>query len=412
MPTTFRYRGIDDAGKPVNGTLLADDAGSATVLLKAQAIYPTEVAPAGGGDADVPARRKRPVYLLGRGQLAADVAMLTRQLANLVAGGVPLMSAFSALTAHTENPYLQSILEEMQHEVRGGKTLWEALSPYDDVFPPLYVNMVKAGEASGQLSTVLSWLADYQEKEQARRLQIRGAMTYPVLLMVAGALAIVLLVTVVVPKFAGIYADSGQALPLPTVMLLQTARLLGHWGWAILLGLALAIAGVKRYGQTPSGRLVLDHLHLRFPVLGRLTLKSAMSRFARTTATLMRGGVPLLEALAVVRDVLGNEVLARATDHAREGMREGERFAERLHATGVFPPFLTHMIGIGEETGDLRSMLETVAGTYDIEVESTLKSLVSLLEPVIIIVIGSIMALIILSMLLPVFQIDLMGSGR
>jgi type II secretory pathway component PulF len=390
----------------VRGEIQADDLQNATALLKARAIFPTAVTPAKEKSA-TPARRR----LFSGGNMAADVSILTRQLANLIGGGVPMMSAFAALTGHTENERLRTVLEQMQDEVRGGKSLWEALGEHPDVFPTLYVNMVKAGEASGQLSSVLAWLADYQEKEQARRMQIRGALVYPLVLLSAGLLAIVILITVVVPKFTGMYSEFGQALPAPTVLLLAISGFLAHWGWAILVGVALLVAGVRRYEKTPSGTLRIDALRLRLPLLGKLTMKSAMSRFARTTTTLMQGGVPLLEALSVVRDVLGNEVLAQATDHAREGMREGERFGERLHATGQFPPLLTHMIGIGEETGDLRNMLNTVANTYDIEVDATLRALVSLLEPIIIVGIGSVMAFVIIAMLLPIFQIDMVGGG-
>ena len=199
-------------------------------------------------------------------------------------------------------------------------------------------------------------------------------------------------------------------LPLPTVVLLSTAGFLGHWGWAVLLGGIIIGILLSRYARTPAGRLRVDHWRLKVPFFSKLLMRAAMSRFARTTATLLHGGVPLLDALTVVRDVLGNEVLAQATDRAHEGMREGERFAERLRQTGVFPNFLTHMIGIGEETGDLQSMLLTVANTYDIEVESTLKSLVSLIEPIIIVTIGGIMGFVIFAMLLPIFSINLLGS--
>ncbi len=407
MSTTFIYRGLDDRGKPVRGELVADDRQGATALLKARAIHPTEVIPAeeratgkpptGGGGG------------FGAG-IAAELTIFTRQLANLVAGGVALMSAFAALSLHTEHPRLRAMLEQLQQDVHGGSTLWEAMARHGAVFPPLYVSMVKAGEASGQLAAVLNWLADYQEREYARRTQIRGALIYPMLLVVVGTIAVILLMLLVVPKFAGIFADFGQALPLPTLVLLNTTHFLWQWGWVVLLALVLGNLAFAQYARTPGGRLRVDGWRLRLPLWGKLTTKAAMSRFARTTATLLRGGVPLLDALTVVRDVVDNAVLAEATDRAREGMREGERFAERLKQTGVFPAFLTQMVGIGEETGDLQNMLITVAGTYDIEVETTLKSLVTLLEPVIIISIGVVLAFIMLSMLLPIYQINLLGS--
>lgn len=409
MSTTFVFRGLDDAGKTVRGELFADDASMAIAQLKARAIFPTAVTPKVMEARPVQAVAASP-GLFNRRDMVADVTMFTRQLANLVGGGVPLMTGFVALAAHTENPRLNAVLGTMQQDVRGGKALWEALALHPTIFPTLYISMVKAGEASGQLSAVLDWLADYQEKEQTRKMTVRAALAYPALLSIAGAIAIVLLITTVVPKFSALFSEFNQALPLPTVILLSVSGFLGHWGWTLIVGGALLIFMFQRFARTPHGKLKVDGWRLRVPVFGKLVMRSAMSRFARTTATLLKGGVPLLDALSVVRDVLDNEVLAQATDHAREGMREGERFAERLQATGAFPGFLTHMIGIGEETGDLRSMLLTVANTYDIEVDTTLKSLVSLLEPVIIITIGGLMGFIILSMLLPIFQINLLGS--
>lgn len=407
MPTTFSYRGLDQQGRHSHGQVTADDLPHAIAQLKARQLFPTALTPArDGARSEVGGVR---TGFFNRPPTEA-VAMFTRQLSNLVGGGVPLMSAFSALTGHTEHPQLRQALDNMQQSVRGGQALWEAMNAQSGIFTPLYINMVKAGEASGQLAAVLTWLADFQEHDQARRLQIRSAMTYPILLLVAGTLAITVLLVVVVPKFTGMYAEFGQALPLPTVILLKTTGLISHWGWILLLAIVLLVVGLKRYASTPRGRLVVDGWRLHLPLLGKVTVKAAMSRFARTTATLLHGGVPLLEALVVVRDVLDNEVLAQATDTARAGMREGERFADRLQQTGVFPPFLTHMIGIGEETGDLRNMLQTVASSYDIEVETTIKSLVSLIEPLIIMVIGGIMGFIILSMLLPVFQINLLGG--
>ncbi len=407
MSTTFVYQGLNNAGKPVSGELTAEDILQATAQLKSRAVFPTKIAPVAERQAVAQAGSSFSSGRGGKRRLATDITILTRQLANLVAGGVPLMSAFVALSAHSENPLLREILARMKQDVHGGKTLWEAMAIHPAAFPPLYVSMVRAGEASGQLAAVLDWLADYSEKEQTRRMQIRSALAYPTLLAIAGATAITLLIVLVVPKFAVMFSEFNQALPLPTMVLLNTAGFIGHWGWALVIGAILLRIGFRRYARTPSGKLQVDRVRLRIPIFNKLLVRAAMSRFARTTATLLQGGVPLLDALGVVRDVLDNEVLARATDEARAGMREGERFGERLQQTGVFPGFLTHMIGIGEETGDLRNMLLTVANTYDIEVESTLKSVVSLIEPLIIITVGGIMGFIIFSMLLPIFSINL-----
>ena len=409
MAVIYAYQGLDSGGTRVKGEVTAEDSTAAALQLKARGLFPTEIKPREAGAGSVPAASGWSGWR-NRRRLAGDLSIMTRQLANLVAGGVPLMTAFVALSEHTENPLLRRILEQRQEEVRGGKALWEALASSPEIFPPLYVNMVKAGEASGQLASVLTWLADYQEQEQARRLQIRSALPYPILLVVTGTAAIILMITFVVPRFSAMYAEFNQVLPLATVILLGVAHGFARWGWLLALGVTTAVLSLRAYGRTPAGRLWTDRWRLRLPLFGKLQLKTIMSRFARTTATLMQGGVPLLEALTVVREVLGNEALAQATDRAREGMREGERFASRLAETGLFPKFLTYMIGIGEETGDLRSMLLTVADTYEVEANASLKGLISILEPVIIISVGTVMGFIILSMLLPIFQLNVLGD--
>jgi type II secretory pathway component PulF len=270
--------------------------------------------------------------------------------------------------------------------------------------------MVKAGEASGQLSSSLKWLADYLEKEQNRKSQIRSALAYPVLLIVVGTLAVTLLLLFVVPRFVTIFEEFQQALPLPTVILLGISGFLRQYWWAIGLAIAALSSGFKGYMRLPGSQYRLDRLKLSMPLFGKLNMKSAVSRFARTTATLLHGGVSLFDSMAIVREVVGNEVLVRGTDRIRTGMREGESFAERMQNAGVFPPLLTNMAAIGEETGDLRSVLINVADAYDVEVESMLKSLVSLIEPLIIIFVGGTIAFVIMSMLLPIFEMN-MSAG-
>jgi general secretion pathway protein F len=408
----YTYRGLDKSGNQTTGQLTAENDRAALAQIKALGTFPTQVMLGREGPkssartAGVSAPAKMSYGRVG----SADLAVVSRQLANLVAGGLPLMRTFTALTEHTENPRLKSALTLMQRDIQGGRTLWEALASYPKIFPPLYVNMVKAGEASGQLSSTLQWLADYLEKEQTQKTQIRSALAYPTLLVSVGSIAVFVLITTVVPKFVTIFEEFDQALPLPTVVLLAVSGFLASWWWAILCGLSAIVVGFRIYTQKPRGRMWADSWKLRLPLLGKLGLKSATSRFARTTATLLKGGVPLFDSMAVVRDVLGNEALARGVDQVREGMREGGSFAGRLEQTAVFPPLLTHMVGIGEETGDLLSVLETVANSFDVEVDATLKSAVSLLEPLIIITMGALIAFIILAMLLPVFQINLMGQ--
>lgn len=402
----YSYRGLDSAGKRITGFISADDAQAALSRVKSLGVFPTEVKAAQNG---ARSDGKPASVSTSGGVRSADLTVFSRQLANLVKGGLPLMRTFSALTEHTESPRLRAVLEQMQQEIKGGKALWEALQAYPAIFPPLYVSMVKAGEASGQLSSVLQWLADYLEKDQSHRNQIRSALAYPMLLLIVGAVTITSLVAFIVPKFVSMFEEFGQALPLPTVILVSISSLVQHWWWLILgLGVA-AFTGVRFYVHTPEGKLKWDWLQLRLPLFGKLTLKSAVSKFARTTSTLLQGGVTLFESMSIVREVIGNEVLSRGTDFVQDGMREGESFASRLRDSGVFPPLLIHMAAVGEETGDLQGVLTTVADAYDVEVEAALKGLISLLEPVIIVIIGGLIAFIILAMLLPVFQINMMG---
>lgn len=405
MPN-YIYQGLDKSGKHVSGQIAADDGRAATLRVKGLGIFPTDINLALPGSHTT----QRVVTSQKTGKVnSSDLTIFSRQLANLVKGGLPLMRTFSALTEHTENPRFKTVLERMQQEIKGGKALWEALGEYPEVFPPLYVSMVKAGEASGQLSSVLQWLAGYLEKEQSQKNQIRSALAYPTLLVGIGTLTVTALITFIVPKFVGMFQEFGQALPVPTMILVRVSGFITHWWWLILLFLVSLITGLKAYGRTPAGKMKFDHFRLHAPLLGKLNLKSSVSKFARTTATLMHGGVTLFDAMSIVRDVVGNEVLAQGADFVRDGMREGQSFATRLKESGVFPPLLTHMAALGEETGDLQGVLVTVADAYDVEVESTLKSVIALLEPVIIVIIGGMIAFIILAMLLPVFQINMMG---
>lgn len=411
MPN-YAYQGLDRSGKQVAGQIAADDEPSALARIKAAGVFPTDLRNArSAGEAKPASSRRSPGLFRPRGVSHGDLTVFSRQLANLVSGGLPLMRTFTALTEHTENPNLKAALQRMQQDIKGGKALWEALELYPKVFPTLYISMVRAGEASGQLSTALKWLADFLEKEQTRKTQIRSALAYPALLVTVGTIAVTLLILLVVPKFVTVFQEFGQALPVPTVILLSVSGFMLRWWWAAAIVVVGLACGLSAYSRVPGARYRIDWLKLRIPLFGKLGIKSSASRFARTTATLLQGGVSLFDAMAIVREVVGNEVLARGTDQVRAGMREGESFAQRLEEAGVFPPLLAHMSAIGEETGDLRSVLINVADAYDVEVDALLKSLVSLIEPLIIITVGGAIAFIIMAMLLPIFQLNLMGGG-
>jgi type II secretory pathway component PulF len=405
MPT-YTYQGMSASGKKVAGEISAEDTTTAFARVKALGVYPTDVKVAHQAST-----KQKPIVSISGGVKvsSSELTIFSRQLANLVKGGLPLMRTFSALTEHTENPRFRAVLERMQQEIKGGKSLHEALDMYPTIFPPLYVSMVKAGEASGQISPVLNWLAGYLEKEQAWRNQIRSALAYPILLVCMGILTVSGMILFIVPRFVSMFEEFGQALPLPTVILIGVSTFVGHWWWTVVLAGVVIGVGGRAYGRTPEGRLRYDQIKLKLPLFGKLNLKSAVSKFARTTATLLYGGVTLFDAMGIVRDVVGNEVLVRGADHVRDGLREGESFAGRMRASGAFPPLLTNMAAVGEEIGDLQGVLITISDAYDVEVEASLKSMVSLLEPVIIVLMGSMIAFIILAMLLPILTLNPTG---
>lgn len=335
-----------------------------------------------------------------------DLTVMTRQLASLVSGGLTLMQSIEALMEHTENERLATALSQVREELRGGGSFAEALVKHPHLFSPLYISIVRAGEVSGELPRVLNWLADYMEREQARRTQILSALAYPILLSLVMVAALTFLLIFLVPRYAALFSEMGQALPLPTQILLAVSGFLARWWWAIVLSV-FAIAYIYRFiRRTPYGRLFTDSWKLRLPVFGRLHLKAAVGRLARALSVLLMGGVSVLEALAVAREVIGNEVLAQALDEVRQRVREGERLADYLQRRRVFPPLFTRLVAIGEETGSLPQSLTTIADTLDLEVASSLKALVSLLEPVLILLLGLVVGFVIVSLLMAVFQLN------
>lgn len=335
-----------------------------------------------------------------------DLTVMTRQLASLVGGGLTLMQAIDALIEHTENDTLAAALTQVREELRSGGTFAEALAKHPRLFSPLYVSIVRAGEVSGELPRVLNWLADYMEREQTRRTQIRSALAYPILLSVVMVGALAFLLIFLVPRYAALFAEMGQSLPLPTQILLTVSGALARWWWLVALAVLATVYLYRTVRRTVRGRWVTDLWKLRLPLFGRLHLKSAVGRMARALSVLLMGGVPVLEALGVVREVVGNEVLAQALDEMRQRVREGERLADHLRRSGVFPPLLTRLVAVGEETGSLPQALTTVADTLDLEVDSALKALVALLEPALILLLGTVVGFVVISLLMAVFQLN------
>jgi general secretion pathway protein F len=398
MPV-FEYTALTPEGRTVSGVIDADSPKDARQKLKRSGVFPVEVAvtatrPAAG----------RPLW--GERVAATEIAVLTRQLATLLAAGLALVDSLAALGEQVERTAVKRMLASVRERIREGGSFAEALAAHPTVFSSLYVNMVRVGEASGTLDRVLQSLAEFLERQAKVRNAVVGALTYPVLMLAVSLAILVFLIAFVVPKVTAVFADLQQALPWPTRILIATSDAVRAGWWVFAIAAVAGGVWFSRYARTAHGRRRLDALALRVPVMGRLTRLIALSRFSSTLSTLLAGGVPLLTALEIVRHVVRNEIIAAAIDSARERIRQGQSIAEPLRTSGVFPPLVTHMIAVGELSGELESMLKKVSEAYDHEVETTLGSITALLSPVMILVMGGVILFIVLAILLPIFEMS------
>jgi general secretion pathway protein F len=338
---------------------------------------------------------------------ARDLLALTQQLATLVEAGMPLDRALSILEELAPNPRVKAVVADLLHSVRGGTSLSDALAKHHPrPFSRLYINMVRAGEKGGVLEATLRRLAEFQEARQAFTEAIVSALIYPVVISTVGAGAIVFLMTFVIPRFATIFADMGQAIPLPTQILLSTSLVLQSYWWVGALVLVGAILGWRLWTGTADGRLQWDRLLLRLPLVGALLTRVETARFARTLGTMLRSGVPVLGALAVVGDIMTNQIIGRAVHRVSDSVKRGGTVAAAMQEHTPFPALAIHMVRVGEETGRLEDMLLKTAETVEGDVRSELRRLIGLLEPAIILAMGVVVAFIVVAMLLAIFSIN------
>ena len=335
-----------------------------------------------------------------------EVMLLTRELATLLRAGMPLDRSLQSLSTLTESEELRRILSEVLSEVQQGKSLSKALAEHPTVFETLYVNMVRAGEAGGVMESVLERLADYLERSERSRDEIRGAMAYPLVLFVVGMLAIVVLLVYVLPKFTVLFADMGQALPFTTRMVMMMSDGLQAYWWAIAGVLFLAWTAFKRYTATPAGKFNFDRFRLTVPLFGELTRKIQVARFSRTLGTMLKSGVPLLQSLDIVRAVVTNTVISQALQVVQQDVSEGKGLSQPLERTGVFPALALQMVSVGEETGRLDDMLIVVSDHFDHDVTNTVNSLMRMLEPAMLVLMGVVAGFIVISMLSAVFSVN------
>jgi len=335
-----------------------------------------------------------------------QLLQFTRELGALLAAGLPLDRSLSILGGMVEGGELSKIVRSLVEAVRAGKSLAVSMGEHPEVFPKIYVNMIRAGEAGGILESVLRYLTEYMESTLALKEDIKSALIYPLILATAAGISLIVLFVFVIPKFAAIFRDNGKALPWITKVVIGFSQFLAEYGWILLVVLCAAVVGALFYVRSAEGRSEWDRLSLRSPLIGDLLRKFETARFSRTLAALLKGGVPLLDALGTVQGVIGNRLLARAISQVQARVREGKGMARPLGDSGLFPPLALNMIAVGEETGKLESMLAEVAGYYDQEVKRSTKRMMALLEPVLILAMGLIIGIVVISMLLAIFSIN------
>jgi general secretion pathway protein F len=409
MPV-FEYRALNAAGKALQGLREADSPKTLRATLRREGVFLTEVV--GQKQADAQAAREVNVrrWVLGRVS-AEDLAIATRQLAVLVHAGIPLVEALTALVEQVDKEKLKRVLGDVKQRVNEGSSLADALAAHPKVFGELFVNMIRAGEHSGALEIVLVRLADFTESQARLRSKVMGTMAYPAAMMIIGSIVLGILFTVVIPRVTKIFQDTKATLPWMTRALMGFTSFVTEWWWALLLLAAAAVWGFLRWKSTPAGKARWHRFVLTVPVFGRLARIIAIGRFARTLSTLLKSGVPLLVSMDIVKNVVGNVRLAEVIEQARDAIREGESIAAPLKRSGEFPPLVHHMVSVGERSGALEEMLANVASAYEDQVDTTVAALTSLLEPIMIVAMGGVVAFIVFSVLMPILQINTLAGG-
>ena len=414
MPT-YKYEAMNASGQEVKDEVQAPSSEEAVTKIRNLGLFPTKISEKAAARrvqaAAGPGAQKKVSTPMGRvsGKL---LTQFTRQLSTLIDAGLPILRCLSILEQQQKPGILRVTLRRVREDVEGGASLSEAMGRNPKAFDRLYVNMVAAGETGGVLDTILQRLADFQEKAQWLRRRVIGAMIYPIAVIVVAALIVTGIMMVVIPKFQTIFKDMGTNLPAPTRLLLGMSLWFQHGGWLVVLLAPLAIFIIFRLMRlSRGGRMLADQIKIKLPLVGKILSKTAIARFTRTLGTLIEAGVPILEALNITRNTAGNEVFARAIGEVHDSVREGETFADPLRASKVCDPIVVNMVDVGEETGDLDKMLLKVADTYDEEVDATVAALVSVIEPIMVVVLGFICGFIVVSIFLPLPTMISAASG-
>ena len=404
MPV-FEYTALDTAGKKLKGVLDADSMAAARQKIRQTGKYPVEI------KETVPRTRqakKGSFFFLQTGPRVKqqEIHVATRQLATLLGAGIPLVPALNGLIEQTTNKTLKTIITQIKESVNEGNSLTSALAEHPRLFSRIYVNMVRAGEASGSLDVVLERLAEFGERQQALGSRIKAALIYPIFMALVGTVVLFLLITFIVPSITKVFDDRNQILPLPTIILIKISSFLQSYWWLVLLLLVGLVLGIRFFIQRPKGRRMWDKLKLTLPMLQDLNIKIAAASMGRTLASLLQSGVPLITSLQIVKNILNNVLLAEVMDEATEELEKGKSLSGILRGNKYFTPMLVQMIAVGEQSGALEKMLEKAADSYEKEVEAKIMAMTSMIEPVMILAMGLVVSFIVISILLPIFEMN------
>jgi general secretion pathway protein F len=406
MPV-YEYRALNSSGKTLKGILDADSDVVAREKLRASGIFPVEIKEALSKPRGLSSEPGSVVRVL-RGVRPAEISVLTRQLSTLLGAGVPLIGSLESLVAQITNPTFKRVMAQVKESVNEGNSLAFSLSQHPKVFSSIYVNMVESGEASGSLDVVMDRLADFGEHQQALRSRFKAALAYPIFMSIVGTIVLFVLVTFIVPNITKVFTEMRQTLPLPTVVLIEVSDFLLSFWWIILLGLFCGIVILRRMKRRPRGRYLWDRLKLRIPVVGPLNQKIALGRFARTLGSLLQSGVSLISALQIVSRIVDNVLIQEVIEKAGDEIQKGQSLAGSLSQSPWFPSMAIQMISVGEQSGELEGMLYKIAESQEREVESQITALTSMLEPLMILVMGVIVGFIVFSIILPIIEMSQM----
>ena len=410
MPV-YHYKGYRNDGGAATGIIDAESPKVARVKLRKVGVFPTDMVEQGSATTG-PSTSTSVRSTAGIGRAPAlsttDVAMMTRQLATLLVAGLPLVEALGVMVDQTEKKPVKSLMADIREEIRGGASYSAVLERYPREFSQIYVHMVRAGEASGALDQILFRLAEFLEKQLALKHKVTNAVLYPALMLIVGVTVLFFLMTFVVPKITAVFTSLKQALPWPTVVLMSISHFLADY-WAVILGgVGVMVWATRRAMKTEAGQLTADRWLLKMPLMGEVARMVAISRLTSTLATMLASGVQLLDAMDVAKRVMNNRVLEYAVEGARQNIREGETIAEPLKRSGEFPALVTHMIAVGERSGEMEEMLRRIGHIYDGEVDRVITRFTSLLEPIMILVMGILVFCIVVAILLPIFEMGQM----